>query len=933
MKFLKFVGWSVVGLLLLAALAYGLFPKLASMMITQVLTNRGYENVIVHLDYPSSHALTIPSLAFRTPAESGSTSISIDNTEITYSLDSLLHNVVEAVNIEHMKIVWDSSLLERPLSQSPSSPASQPDSQFAFTSFGSGVPLPVLPFKHFRVKHVEISNPLAPPALQQISINATMDALQEGYEGTVHLDGDGLLLNFLTFSMNQNGTISFTGTQTNAPEDPVLDLKTSLNRSGSTLVLKGKATLKLHPLIHTLAALYHPLPPEYQSVTGTFSGSWTGTIHEQSSQTDSSLRPIQGDFALDAHMPTWPPFAQEIQLLTQATFSVDDRAITIVLQPSSSGTVSLSLNSVIPQGLDPFISHKGLRSFAWDIRQPISVVVPIKQNLDAVQIPTGQIHLAMHNASEQLALLLSPRNLRWQPSSGIDGKGDVSISAQFKPATTPSLRLETLFLEAHASFALSEGQIGVLVTPSSLLRLSNMKNETMHIPAMESGFPKGLVWNYHPGSQTWELQAAASTLTLPSFSLQGKEWNLGDILTKDLVVTYTPERWMINGETTVKKMRPPFDTFKVPASNWQARYSVNPMSMTVQFNGQTLGHPLYIGGQSKLNLLTGEGSGTMTLRPIQFAPQTLVLSQLIQPWPSPDMDVTHGTVSASAEVIFSKLPSDADRPFHLKRLHGIVDFKEMGGFLKPTIMEGLTTRVEILGEDETLRIPPTPLHIRNIQSAVGLTETSLLISTGTFHQSSVPTLSITNMSTHLLGGKVSLTDTVIDPSATTHEVTLQVQGLDLSEILRLEQQETVKGTGTLDGMLPLIISGKEIEVHQGSMHARQPGGTLQLKVDKETASSWARSQPNLDLIVKSLENYHYSKLAVGVDYEKNGILKLATQLEGKNPDFRNGVPIHFNLNIEENIPALMKSLSLVKDLENNIEKMMTRPGKASGKQK
>ena len=932
MKFLKFVGWSVIGLLLLAALAYGLFPTLASMMFTQVLTSRGYENVIVHLDYPSSHALTIPSLAFRTPAESGSTSISIDNTEITYSLDSLLHNVVEAVNIEHIKIVWDSSLLERPLSQSPSSPASRPDSQFAFTSFGSGVPLPVLPFKHFRVKHVEISNPLAPPALQQISINATMDALQEGYEGTVHLDGDGLLLNLLTFSMNQNGTISFTGTHTDAPEDLVLELKTLLERSASDLKLQGKATVKLHPFIHTVAALY-PLPPEYQSVTGTFSGSWTGTIPEQPSQAGSSLGPIQGDFALDAHMPTWPPVAREIQFLTQATFSVDDRAITIVLQPSSSGTVSLSLNSVIPPGLDPFISHKGLRSFAWNIRQPISVVIPIKQNLDVVQIPTGQIHLAMNNASEQLALFLSPRNLRWQPSSGIDGKGDVSISTQFKPATTPSLRLETLSLEARASFALSAGQIGVSVTPSSLLRLSNMKNETMHIPGLESRFPKGLVWTYHTGSQTWELQAAASTLTLPAFSLQGKQWNLGDILTKDLMVTYTPERWMINGETTIKHIRPPFDAFKIPASDWQARYSVTPMSMTVQFNGQTLGHPLHIGGQGKLNLLTGKGSGTMTLRPIQFAPQTLVLSQLIQPWPSPDMDVTHGTVSASAEVTFSKGPSDADRPFHLTRLHGIVDFKEMGGFLKPTIMEGLTTHVEILGEGETLHIPPTPLHIRNIQSAVGLTETSLIFSTGTVSQASVPTLSITNMSTHLLGGKLSLSKAVIDPSATTHEVTLQVHGLDLSEILRLEQQETVKGTGTLDGLLPLFISGKEIEVHQGSIHALQPGGTLQLKVDEETASSWATSQPNLDLIVKSLENYHYSKLEVGVDYEKNGILKLATQLEGKNPDFRNGVPIHFNLNIEENIPALLKSLSLVQNLEDNIEKMMTGPGKASSNQK
>ena len=72
------------------------------------------------------------------------------------------------------------------------------------------------------------------------------------------------------------------------------------------------------------------------------------------------------------------------------------------------------------------------------------------------------------------------------------------------------------------------------------------------------------------------------------------------------------------------------------------------------------------------------------------------------------MDVTHGTISASAEVTFGKNLSEADKPLHLKRLHGIVDFKEMGGFFKPTILQGLTTRVEILGQDETLRIPIHP---------------------------------------------------------------------------------------------------------------------------------------------------------------------------------------------------------------------------------
>ena len=398
-------------------------------------------------------------------------------------------------------------------------------------------------------------------------------------------------------------------------------------------------------------------------------------------------------------------------------------------------------------------------------------------------------------------------------------------------------------------------------------------------------------------------------------------------------MTATPERWVINGETAVKQVRPPCKTIMIPASNWLARYSANTTSMTVQFNGQTLRHPLHIGGQVRLDLLTGDGSGTMTLKPIQFAPQTLVLSQLIQPWPFPDMEVTHGTTSASAEVTFGKALNQTDIPIQIKRLHGIVDFKEMGGFLTPTIMEGLTTRVEILGEGKTLRIPTTPVRIRNLQSAVGLTETSLLFATSTFRQTSIPALSITNMSTHLLGGEVSLSETAIDPSATTHEVTLEVRGLDLSEVIGLEQQETVKGTGTLDGMLPLFISGTEVEIHQGSIHARPPGGTLQFEVSEETASSWAKSQPNLDLIVKSLENYQYSKLEVGVDYEKNGILKLATKLEGKNPDFRKGAPIHFNLNIEENIPALMKSLSLMKDLENKIEKMMTGTGKASPKKK
>jgi len=927
MKVFKFLAWSIVGLILLIGLAYGFFPAIGTMLINQGFTTRGFTNVEITINRPTTDALTIPWLTFRSPPESGATLISIENTEITYSLDSLLNNVVENVNIEQMKILWDSSLLEQPSTPSPAPPT---DSPFDFRAFGSGDILPVLPFQHLRVNHVDISNPLAPPTLQQISLNANMDALPDGYAGSVQLEGEGLLLNRLTFSVKPDGTASLTGTHTSAPMDPVLDLHTSLEPSTSGLVLRGQTTLNLHPVIHTLAGLY-PLRPEYQAVTGTFSGTWAGTLPNQPLQHSASLGPIQGEFTLDAQMPTWPPLAQDIQIETQGTFSVEGTTLNLILEPSSAGQVNLALDSLTPPALLPFISHQGLRSVQWDIQQPIQVVVPIQSEVTSIQIPSGQVHLAMQNATEQLDVRLSPQGLLWKPSSGIEGKGGVSISTQIKPAATPSLNLEALSLVAKGTVSLSASQIAVALNPTSLLRLSHVKNETMHAPILEGRFPQGLSWIYQTEPRTWALLAPASTLVLPTVSIQGQEWKLGEILTKDFTMTATPKTWEVKGETMVTQVQPPTAAFKIPPSNWQLQYAVNPGSITAQFTGHTRRHPVHVGGQIRHNALTGESSGTMTLKPIQFAPQTLTLSQLIQPWPNPDMDVTKGTVSASVNVNFRKNLHKDGPSFHVTHLHGIVDFNALGGFVKPTIIEGLTTHVEILGKGETLRIPPTPLRINTIQSAVAATETSLLFSAKPFPRTSIPTLSITNMSTHLLGGTVSLAQATIDPQAETHEVPLQVSGLDLNEVLRLEQQETVKGTGTLDGTLPLFISktdsGIAVTVQQGAIQGRAPGGTIHFEVDQETASAWAKSQPQLDLIVKSLENYHYSKLEVGANYEKNGILKLATTLEGKNPDFRNGTPIHFNLNIEENIPALVKSLSLVNELEQKIEKMMTQPNK------
>ena len=920
MKFLKFLSWGVVGLALLAGLAYWLSPTIGSTLITQGLTNRGFTNIEIHIDHPSAQALTIPLLAFHTPKETGSTRITINNTSITYSLGSLLNKVVDAITIEHVGIEWDSSLLEEP--PAPSSSSFEPQSNFQFDLRALASKLPALPFQHFRINHMEISNPHAPPSLQQVSLEASLDAHQERYEGTIHLDGDAFPMNLLTFSMNNSGIVSFTGIHTNTPDDPVFSLETSLDRFASPLTLLGKVTLKFHPFIQTVAALY-PLATEYQSLTGTFSGSWTGIIPDTPAQPHSMLDSMHGDFVLDAHLPTWPPFAQDIQLQTQGTIAINGEQIRVALEPGSSGSVNLAMGSFIPPTVESFLRHNAPRSIAWNIREPVQVETPIKGIFETFQIPSGTVQMVARNSSEQLDMLLSSKSLLWTLVNKISGKAHATITFQHKPGPTPTWHPEELFIEGDASIVLSPDQIAVSFTPSSYFRFSNMKTETIHIPTLTSHFPQGAAATYLLDKSTLIVETPASSLFIPKVFMQDQEWTFQGIKTRNLSIHNTPESWAINGNSVVQNIQVPFDAIKIPDSNWQAQYSLNPRSIAFQFQGETAKFPIQVGGQLTLDLPSGQGSGTLRMKPIQFSPETLVLSQLIQPWPNPDMDITHGTVSASAQVSFRKSPSRADNSFHLNRLHGMVDLKEIGGFLKPTIMEGFSTRVEILGKENTLRIPPSPLRIRKIQSVVEVAETSLLFSTSAFPLTSIPTLSITNLSTHLLGGKVSLANATIDPTVETNDVALKITGLDLNEILALEQQETVKGTGTLDGTLPLFISqtdsGLAITVQQGSIQGRSPGGRIQFEVDKETAKSWADSQPQLDLIVKSLENYHYSKLEVGVNYKKNGILNLATRLEGKNPDFKKGVPIHFNLNIEENIPALMKSLSLVKELEQSIE--------------
>jgi hypothetical protein len=171
----------------------------------------------------------------------------------------------------------------------------------------------------------------------------------------------------------------------------------------------------------------------------------------------------------------------------------------------------------------------------------------------------------------------------------------------------------------------------------------------------------------------------------------------------------------------------------------------------------------------------------------------------------------------------------------------------------------------------------------------------------------------------VLGGKVHSDPFEVDFARDTNAFVVQLEGLGLSDIMQLEQQEGLQGSGKLDGQIPVEITRDGIVVTQAKLAAREPGGHIQY-IPTEKVAALAESNASVSMIVEALSNFQYHLMDVTSDYKTNGDLMMQVRLEGKNPGWQGGQPIHLNLNLQENIPTLLRSLQLSDELSEKVRK-------------
>ena|GEM_PF-5760525 len=312
------------------------------------------------------------------------------------------------------------------------------------------------------------------------------------------------------------------------------------------------------------------------------------------------------------------------------------------------------------------------------------------------------------------------------------------------------------------------------------------------------------------------------------------------------------------------------------------------------------------------NLSKQKGAGHISIN-MQFGPHTNKMSQYFSSWPFA-WDLQDGQFKATTD--FNWQQSD-----HGFKILSTVEqsFSQLSGYYHDIVFIGMDST--FLGEYKptNLLVSTKPgklsiqkldigLPVENIQSSFSIDSSRNLLAIHTFDA-------------QLLGGKILVRDFAYQPEITQNPLLLNVQRIQLTELLSLGAFNTVYAQGAISGKLPITLYTQGISMEHGRLAAEKPGGVIRYQPDP-SAKITATTNPNLQLAVDALSNYHFDTLQADAQYSANGDLTLQMKMQGLNPDMNNGQRINLNLNVSDNIPTLLRSLQSGRIVADVLERKL-----------
>jgi hypothetical protein len=304
--------------------------------------------------------------------------------------------------------------------------------------------------------------------------------------------------------------------------------------------------------------------------------------------------------------------------------------------------------------------------------------------------------------------------------------------------------------------------------------------------------------------------------------------------------------------------------------------------------------------------------GRLTVRPVEpidINAGDSKLSQLLTPWPYP-FDLLAGKLNLASGAVWSH---DDLRLTTKIRLEGA------GGVLaKEVIFSGLSFDHELEFLPVLHSLNPGKINLLQLDGGVTVSNVVASLALEPSPSGALPQFVIKGLHGDILGGSFSSDVIVYDLNKSTNRFNIKVSNVDLAEVVKTQQLEDIVVTGSVDGSLPVEINEQGVSIENGALLNNIRVGTIQY--NPASGTEQLKQNPLTGTVVDTLRDFRYSHLAAGVNYTPEGLLTVNLQLKGTSPALDTDRPVHLNINTEQNLISLLKSLRFGQGISDTIDK-------------
>jgi hypothetical protein len=181
---------------------------------------------------------------------------------------------------------------------------------------------------------------------------------------------------------------------------------------------------------------------------------------------------------------------------------------------------------------------------------------------------------------------------------------------------------------------------------------------------------------------------------------------------------------------------------------------------------------------------------------------------------------------------------------------------------------------------------------------------------------------IQNLHGDIFDGTFSGNDFVFDLNRNKNSFEIKATNIDLAQIVETQQLEDIEVTGRIDGTIPVRIEEQGIFIEHGAFINDVRAGTI--RYAPATGTEQLKQNPLTGITLDALRDFRYSHLSADVNFTPDGMLMINLQLRGTSPELDTKRPVHLNINTEQNLLSLLKSLRYAESVGASIDQKVRK---------